>query len=642
MKKKRIIPNVHDCLSRIDILLVEDEPLVRESMERILKRRVREIYSAPNGEEGLALFKEKNPDIVITDIRMPVMDGLEMIKEIKKLRKVPIIITTGYNDEEFLIEAIELGIDRYIKKPISQNRLVDSLTEVAILLTEQNRLDTANRLLQTIMDVIPSFLMITDGQDIVKLNQTFLTFMGFASFEEFQRSGKTLDDYLSPKEKDFYSKKKFPVWFAEIAQHPGLDFTMYLKGPDDGPEDAHTFLVHITSIPDNGQYLLSFNDITLLETIKSLYHELSMKDPLTRIYNRKKFLDELQSEVHRSTRYNHTLSLALFDIDFFKRVNDTYGHQTGDKAILQIVKLIRNSIRTEDIFGRYGGEEFVICLPETGIAEATLIAERLRFKISQLETECAEPITCSFGVTQLIGGESVDELIKRADNALYAAKNRGRNRVEVLLRNKEVKGNPEKAPPQSYEEIKTMCYTTGSEEQPSLCAIYTRRSIRHYRPEQVPSEMIDLILRAGMAAPSAGNQQPWHFVVIDRRETLDRVPDIHPHSNMILEAPVAVLVCGDPSLEKHAGYWVQDCSAATENMLLEAQILGLGSVWLGVYPREDRVGGLRKLLSIPDGIIPFSLLPIGYPAVYKPPADRFIPERISNNEWGLARQVLEK
>mgnify|MGYP001769731856 CR=1 FL=1 len=126
-----------------------------------------------------------------------------------------------------------------------------------------------------------------------------------------------------------------------------------------------------------------------------------------------------------------------------------------------------------------------------------------------------------------------------------------------------------------------------------------------------------------MAAPSAGNQQPWHFVIISNREILNEIPKFHPYSKMLAQSPVAILVCGDINTEKHKGYWIQDCSAATENILLAIHTLGLGAVWLGIHPREDRVDGIKKLLNLPDNISPLALIALGYPAEKHPPADRF-------------------
>lgn len=164
-------------------------------------------------------------------------------------------------------------------------------------------------------------------------------------------------------------------------------------------------------------------------------------------------------------------------------------------------------------------------------------------------------------------------------------------------------------------------------------AILSRRSIRRYTEQAVSDETIQELLAAAMSAPSAGNEQPWHFVVIKDRDILNEIPNLHPHSGMLKEAPVAILVCGDLDLQKYEGFWVQDCSAATQNLLVAAQAKGLGGVWLGVYPSEDLVVGLRKMLDMPDNAVPFSLISIGYPAEQKPPADRYDESRVHHDRW---------
>ena len=165
-------------------------------------------------------------------------------------------------------------------------------------------------------------------------------------------------------------------------------------------------------------------------------------------------------------------------------------------------------------------------------------------------------------------------------------------------------------------------------------AILTRRSIRKFTPEPVADQVITELLAAAMSAPSAGNEQPWQFVVLKERRLLDKIPEFHPYSLMLREAPVAILVCGQPKIAKYDGlYWVQDCAAATENILLAAQTKGLGSVWLGVHPIEERVAGLRQLLGLPEEIVPFSLVPIGHPAEQKPPAGRYDAARVHHDRW---------
>lgn len=167
----------------------------------------------------------------------------------------------------------------------------------------------------------------------------------------------------------------------------------------------------------------------------------------------------------------------------------------------------------------------------------------------------------------------------------------------------------------------------------ALEAIHGRRSIRRYTAQPVSEEMIEKMLRAAMAAPSAGNQQPWQFVVIDDRKILDAIPKFHPYSAMLREAPLAIVVCGDERQERYKGYWVQDCSAATQNLLLAAHALGLGAVWLGVYPIMDRVAKAQELLGLPSQVIPLAIVAVGHPAEKKGPEDRFQASRVHRNRW---------
>jgi nitroreductase len=167
----------------------------------------------------------------------------------------------------------------------------------------------------------------------------------------------------------------------------------------------------------------------------------------------------------------------------------------------------------------------------------------------------------------------------------------------------------------------------------SLDAILSRRSIRRYTDKPVPQEEISKLLEAGMAAPSANNKQPWHFVVITERAILDAIPNFHPYSRMLFEAPLGILVCSDTSLESNPGYMAQDCAAAVENILIAANGMGLGVVWLGVYPREERMAGMKELLKIPEGFIPFALISIGYAAEEKPPSRSYSESRVHHNRW---------
>ncbi|MCX6644967.1 MAG: nitroreductase family protein [bacterium] len=164
-------------------------------------------------------------------------------------------------------------------------------------------------------------------------------------------------------------------------------------------------------------------------------------------------------------------------------------------------------------------------------------------------------------------------------------------------------------------------------------ALMTRRSIRKYTDKPVDDEQIETILKAAMYAPSASNRQPWQFIVIKDRALLDKVSEWHPYAKMIHEASVAILVCCDLSIQDARELAIQDCSAATENLLLAAHGLGLGAVWLGVTPRPDRMNGAIKQFGLPEHILPLALIPIGYPAESKPDPERYNPERVHNDRW---------
>lgn len=164
-------------------------------------------------------------------------------------------------------------------------------------------------------------------------------------------------------------------------------------------------------------------------------------------------------------------------------------------------------------------------------------------------------------------------------------------------------------------------------------AIFHRRSVRKYTGLPVSDEQITRFLEAAMMAPSAGNAQPWQFVVVRDNETLSEIKEINPYAGMAENAPVGVLVCGDLSLEKYPGFWVQDCAAAVQNLLLAVHGDGLGAVWTGIYPLEDRVEGFRKLFALPEHIVPLAFLPIGQPAQKPKSESRFKKERVHREHW---------
>jgi nitroreductase len=161
--------------------------------------------------------------------------------------------------------------------------------------------------------------------------------------------------------------------------------------------------------------------------------------------------------------------------------------------------------------------------------------------------------------------------------------------------------------------------------------IFARRSIRRYTDEPVSEADVNTLLEAAMAAPSAANRKPWQFIVVTERQTLDALAEVHPHGKMLFEASLCIAACGDLSTVER--FWVQDCSAATENVLLAATALGLGAVWLGVYPGEDRVAAVRQVLGMPETITPLNLISIGHPAEEKEPRTQYDETRVHREQW---------
>ena len=167
----------------------------------------------------------------------------------------------------------------------------------------------------------------------------------------------------------------------------------------------------------------------------------------------------------------------------------------------------------------------------------------------------------------------------------------------------------------------------------TIDALKTRRSVRSFRSEPISDDILRQILACGMQAPSACNEQPWQLVVIRDPALLAKSSELNPFAKFANDAPLGVLVCGDSRLEKCKGYWVQDCSNCAMSMLLAAHALGIGAVWTGIFPEQDRVEGFRKLFALPAEVTPLALLVMGHPAATPSPEDRFKQDRIHYDRW---------
>ncbi len=312
------------------ILVVDDDPLVRDMLAMILSDGGYAVKTAENGLEAVTKLQSGSDiEVIISDMNMPEMDGNALIREIRKNDEdIPIIILTGNNEISVAVEAIRNGASEY-------------------LLKDENIQDT----------VILSVEKVVEKYRLKKQNL------------------QLIDDLAS---------KNIEL---ENLNHE------------------------------------------LLELNKKL-SQLSATDPLTAIFNRRKLFELLGLEVEKTKRYGRPLSLIILDLDHFKRVNDTFGHDAGDAVLKTTTNIISGVIRNTDIFARYGGEEFIIALPETALAGAAALAEKIRVAVEHHLFPAVGRITVSIGASEYSGNET-DALVKRADEALYAAKRKGRNRVEL-------------------------------------------------------------------------------------------------------------------------------------------------------------------------------------------------------------------
>ena len=433
-----------EILNNISILYVEDEKDVREFTSRLLSSLLKNVYTANNGEEGLNLYKSNvdNIDLIISDINMPRMNGLDMCEKIREIRKdIPIVITSAHNDANFLKKAIEIGVNNYTMKPIDLYQLIDSIIKAMepILLKRQlqelnlsleSKIEQEIAKIKSILDAQDNIIIVTNKENITNVNKKFLQFFGIDDFELFLETKKNIFDFFI-EEFGFITKNKIikqESWLRYIKDLPELDRIVKIKNY---LHEEKIFTINADYYENKEHYyVFSLTDITQIKEKSNLLEYQANHDKLTGLFNRNKFDDFFMKEIKRSKRYEASLSLIVLDIDNFKIVNDTYGHQIGDNVLKEIARIILLHVREQDIASRWGGEEFLVLLPHTNLEGSAIVAEKIRADIEEnLFTELNLKITASFGSTQLKNEDTEESLIIRADNFLYEAKNSGKNKV---------------------------------------------------------------------------------------------------------------------------------------------------------------------------------------------------------------------
>jgi diguanylate cyclase (GGDEF)-like protein len=278
-----------------------------------------------------------------------------------------------------------------------------------------------------IIDSSTNIVLINDTDRLIDANRAFFEyFKKYNSVVEFEAKSRCIGNFFVEEEGCLNPIMSGEKWVAYLAKSKQKTHKIKL----DIFGKIYYFSVSASKIlKEKNHFSIILTDITEQENYKKELERLNITDSLTKIGNRRYFEQKMQEEIQRAKRYPHPFSLLMFDIDFFKQVNDNHGHNVGDEVLIKYTEFISSFLREGDVFCRIGGEEFMIILPHVKLDDAQKIAQKLRVKIQ--ESKIVLPITMSFGVVEYVKGESIEYMFKRVDAALYKAKKSGRNIVVV-------------------------------------------------------------------------------------------------------------------------------------------------------------------------------------------------------------------
>lgn len=413
-------------LRLLSVLHVEDDAITRLDLASLLEGRVGRLLTAGDGCTALELCVKEQPDIVITDIRLPQLSGLELIEVIRSEETdTQVIVTSAYNDADYLLRAIELGVNRYLLKPFEPAMVIDALDKAAESLVMRRQAEESTRLTHILLDINPSFLVSVDGGQVDYVNRPFLSYLGYASLSEFNAAGADISGFIE-EINGFQDKTRKRRWLSLIKETRGEPVIIRLRGARQA--ESRAFLAWANRLPGPDRHVISLTDVTRLEEEKRRLVYKASTDYLTGLLNRRKCIEHLAEETKRARRYGSPLAVIMFDIDDFKHINDTHGHATGDQVLVGLARLLAAQVRVHDKLARWGGEEFLLVAPGCDLDQGLAAAEKIRRLIAAHDFDGVQ-ITGSFGVVAYQDDEDQDHLLGRADKALYEAKNSTKNVV---------------------------------------------------------------------------------------------------------------------------------------------------------------------------------------------------------------------
>jgi len=402
----------------ISLLYVEDEKVTREQVSRILQRIVTELHVAENGREGLAVYREKRPDIVLSDIMMPLMNGLEMCREIRQLdHDSQLIMLTAYSDTEYLLECIALGVNQYVQKPVDFSHLIsaiESCSNYVLLKRKIQQQENRIYMLSQAVEQAPAPIMITSlNGSIEYVNDMFSRLSGYSAEEALGRNPRLLKSGLNAQE--VYQELWQTIsagreWQGELA-NKHKNGSIYWE------------TVKICPLRDSGGTVTGFlkvsQDITARKHYEENLHYLGTHDPLTGLYNRAYFDAELQ---RLDAGRDFPVSIVVADIDGLKTVNDSQGHDAGDLLIKSAAEVLLSAFRAADVVARIGGDEFAVLLPRTDHDAAQAAMHRIRENGAAERHFGAAARVLSLGMATAGQAGELHDAMKQADKLMYRDK----------------------------------------------------------------------------------------------------------------------------------------------------------------------------------------------------------------------------
>jgi diguanylate cyclase (GGDEF)-like protein len=467
--------------NEVSILLIEDEPIIRDTLGAILKDEGYNVATAANGAEAISLSKRSFFNVAVIDLKLPDMNGMEVLHNIKlSLRHICAILITAQTTTDSLISAVKAEAYDYITKPFDINhvKLVIKRGVERQLLSDENERLLKNLIIEKkkleamlqVSEMMSSILnldklvnfIVVKSMEVLEAKRGSIMLLDGNEGQLFIKGAKGLSETIIKDTKvrlgerisGWVAQEGKPLLVADVEtdlriqrkNRPQYITKSFLSVPLK-IEDKVTGVVNLTDKLATGEGVFTEEDLKFLTILvqqgavaienAKLYKKVSwlaITDALTELFNHRYFQVRLGEEINRAQRYVRPLSLIMLDIDHFKNYNDVNGHLKGNVLLTGIAQILKNNARGVDIISRYGGEEFVIILPETDLADAQAVAEKIRKTVESTSFEggLSQPegkVTISGGVAVHRQNITDEQFIMRADEALYKAKQEGRNRI---------------------------------------------------------------------------------------------------------------------------------------------------------------------------------------------------------------------